>query len=95
VRVTLLFSRQLIIQGYRGHRLGASRRGLRGGGGDLGIPLGSEWVWGGERPEALEGGFEVTPQLERVQALIERVKLLAFTGGEDAGGPRSCTMNLS
>ena len=48
--------------------------------------MGPEWIGGGERPEVFEGSFEVALQREGMQALIERVELLPFGGGEDAGG---------
>jgi hypothetical protein len=50
-------SGQLIIQGYRRHRLGASRNGLEEGG-YLGIPLGAVRIGRGEGPQPFERGLE-------------------------------------
>jgi hypothetical protein len=38
-----------------------------------------------QSPEALEGGFEIALQLERIEAPIHRVDLGPLVGREDAG----------
>jgi len=39
----------------------------------------------GEGPEAFERGLEVTPQLQRIEPLIECVELVAFRRRQDSG----------
>src|SRR5438552_1505896 len=58
------------------------------------MPLGAERIGGGERPEAVERGVEIAPQLEGVEAVIERLKLLAFRRGEHAGGAEALVRRL-
>src|SRR2546425_12221612 len=61
----------------RGH-VGAAARPV--------IPLRTARVRGGEGPQAVERSFELAPQLEGVETLIERLELLAFRRGEHARG---------
>src|SRR5713101_5188396 len=43
-------------------------------------------IRGGQGPEAVEGRFEIAPELQRVEALIEPLEVLADAGREHAGG---------
>src|SRR5262249_47969173 len=76
-------SRQLIIQGYRSHRLRASRNGLEGGGGYVGIPVGAVWIGRGKGPQSFERALEVAPQLERIETAIEGLESGAGRGRQD------------
>ncbi len=85
---------QLRSQGYRSHRLGAPRRGLQGEGCSLDIPLRPERIGRGERREPVERRVQFTPELERVEALIEDLELVAFVWGQDAGGAEALERRL-
>ena len=76
MRVTLLFS-STHNSGLPKPSLGASRSGLQGGGGYLGIPRCAVRIGGGEGPELVQGRVEVAPELQRMEALIERLEFLA------------------
>src|SRR2546428_3540278 len=43
-------------------------------------------IRGGQGPQAVQCRFEITPELQGVEALIERLEVLADAGGEHAGG---------
>ena len=48
----------------------------------------------GEGPEPFECHVELTPELERVEALIEDLELVAFVWGQDAGGAEALERRL-
>src|SRR4029453_7059936 len=87
-------SRQLKTEGYRRHRLGASRTRCDEGGGYLGIPRGAARIRGGEGPEAIQLTLEVATKLERVKRLVERVEFAAGLGGENAEGAEALVGGL-
>lgn len=87
MKVTLL-SRQLTIQGYQSHGLRALRSGLRGGGCYVGMPLAVR-IRGGQGPQAVQCRFEIAPELQRLEALIEDLEVRADAGREHAGGAES------
>ena len=52
----------------------------------LGTLLEAARVGRREGPEAFERGFQVAPQLERIELLIARLQLVARRGGKDVRG---------
>src|SRR5712692_1195211 len=52
-------------------------------------------IRGGQGPQAVQGRFEIAPKLQGVEALIERLEVLADAGREHAGGAEPVIGRLS
>ncbi len=48
----------------------------------------------GEGPEAVELGFEIAPQLERIETVVECFELVTFRWGQDAGSTKPLVRGL-
>ncbi len=52
----------------------------------LGNPRRAPRIGSGEGPEAVERGFEIVAELERIEPVIEHLERVPLVGGQDAGG---------
>ena len=55
---------------------------------------GTERIRRGQVPQTLERGVEIAPQLERVEALVQRLELGVGRGGQHAGGAQALVGGL-
>jgi hypothetical protein len=49
------------------------------------MAAGARWIRGRERPETIEGGLEVAPQLQRIETLVEGVEVGVCGARENPG----------